>query len=39
MNCLANYRAVAAAKPHITDITAEDWRGREGPVTDSCTAT
>jgi len=34
MNCLADDRAVAAAKPHVTDITAEDWRGRDGPGAD-----
>jgi hypothetical protein len=33
MNCLADDRAVVAAKPHITDITAEeDWRARDGPI-------
>jgi WD40 repeat protein len=26
MNCLADHRAATAARPHITDITAGDWR-------------
>jgi hypothetical protein len=30
-NCPGDHRAVAAAKPHITDIAAEDWRRRDGP--------
>jgi hypothetical protein len=32
INCLADHRAGAAAKPHIADIALEDWRDRDGPI-------